>query len=128
MMFALWSSPNHTPIKYKGPPKKTSHLKPIYLNSNETSEGCVGILLPNKCVQLSGALYGDHGQWRWLNGYAFIDYSTKLWAHGYAQGEVPLIHAPLSLYIYIWILYLMSTILLVLLNVNCKPPMYYDQH
>ena len=30
-MFALWSSPNCIPIKYRGPIKKTSHLRPIYL-------------------------------------------------------------------------------------------------
>ena len=30
-MFAFWSSPNHIPIKYWGPIKKTSHLGPIYL-------------------------------------------------------------------------------------------------
>ena len=32
-MFAFWSSePNPIPIKYRGLIKKTSHLKPIYLN------------------------------------------------------------------------------------------------
>jgi hypothetical protein len=31
MMYALWSSLNHIPIKYTGPIKKTSHLRPIYV-------------------------------------------------------------------------------------------------
>ena len=31
MMFALWSSSNHAPIKYRGLIKKMSHLRPIYL-------------------------------------------------------------------------------------------------
>ena len=31
MMFALWSSATHIPIKSKGPMKKMSHLRPIYL-------------------------------------------------------------------------------------------------
>ena len=34
MMFALWSSPNHIPIKPKGPIKKTSQLRPIYRRGN----------------------------------------------------------------------------------------------
>ena len=28
IMCALWSSPNHTPIKYMSPIKKTNHLRP----------------------------------------------------------------------------------------------------
>ena len=31
MMFSLWSSPNHIPIKHRGPIKQTSHLRPISL-------------------------------------------------------------------------------------------------
>jgi hypothetical protein len=34
MKFALWSSPNHIPIKPKGPIKKTSHLRPTYRRGN----------------------------------------------------------------------------------------------
>ena len=34
MMFALSSSVNHTPIKYRGPVKKTSHIRPIYLSQS----------------------------------------------------------------------------------------------
>ena len=30
-MFALSSSPNYIPIKYRGMIKKTNHLRPIYL-------------------------------------------------------------------------------------------------
>ena len=33
IMFALWSTPNPITIKYKGPIKKTSHWRPIYLTS-----------------------------------------------------------------------------------------------
>ena len=32
MIFALWFSLNHILIKYRGPIKKTSHLRPIYLS------------------------------------------------------------------------------------------------
>ena len=32
-MFAFWSSPNQIPIKSRGPFKKTSHVRPIYLAS-----------------------------------------------------------------------------------------------
>lgn len=31
MIFALWSSHDHIPIKYRGPIKKTSNLRTIYL-------------------------------------------------------------------------------------------------
>ena len=34
-MFALWSSLNYIPIKYKGPIKKTSSLRPIYHKKEE---------------------------------------------------------------------------------------------
>ena len=30
-MFALWSSPNHIPIKYRGPIKKSNCIAPAYL-------------------------------------------------------------------------------------------------
>ena len=32
-MFALWSSPNRIPVKYKGPIKKMSHLRAVHLRS-----------------------------------------------------------------------------------------------
>ena len=38
MMFALRSSPDHMPIKSKGPIKKTSHLRPIYLYGHGSPE------------------------------------------------------------------------------------------
>ena len=41
--------------------------------------------------------YGDHGRWRWLDGYAFFDYSTKVCASDYAQGEVSLSLSPPTL-------------------------------
>jgi len=34
VVYSLWSPPNHAPIKSRGPIKKTSHLKPIYLKWN----------------------------------------------------------------------------------------------
>ena len=33
-MLVKWSSPNHIPIKYTGPIKKTSHLRSIHLSVN----------------------------------------------------------------------------------------------
>jgi hypothetical protein len=32
LMFALWSSPHHIPIRSRGLIKKSTHLRPIYLN------------------------------------------------------------------------------------------------
>ena len=39
MMFAFWSLPKHAPINYRGPIKKTGHLRPIYL-IHEDGDGC----------------------------------------------------------------------------------------
>ena len=37
MMFALWSSLNHIPIKCRGPLQKISHLRPIYRSHHKSS-------------------------------------------------------------------------------------------
>ena len=43
-MFALWSSTNHIPIKYRGAIKKTNHLRPIYLRPSVPHLGQFGFV------------------------------------------------------------------------------------
>ena len=57
VMFALWSSPNHIPIKSRSPIKKTSHLRPIYckaqdLHQSDHSSTCVD------CIDISCKTWG----------------------------------------------------------------------
>ena len=68
-MFALRSSPNHIPIKYRRPIQKTSHWRPIHLTSKTTVEcwSKVRLCIGNKTYTkklgfLSGVLLNERGE------------------------------------------------------------------